>query len=455
MKRILTVLLLSAGWLAAEVPSAIAIRNAKIVTVGGPVINRGTVVMRNGLIEAVGENVTIPADAWVEEGEGLTVYPGLMDALSTVGLPAAAPAAATGRAGAAAPGPATTTPPAPRARGPEDRPSTQSWLRAADQVSASDRRIETLRSSGFTSAVVFPSRGIFAGQGAIVALGGERAAQMVIASPAGQYLPLQTGGFSGGFPSASFGVIAYIRQLYLDLEHYQQAKAMYNQDPKGMPRPPYDRALEGLMESPRILLPAVRSRELIRMRDFGNDLKQPYVLYGAHEGYKVAEQLKGASVLVNLKWPERARDGDPDEYQEFEELERREKAPSTPAALAKAGVKFAFYTDGQDRLRDVARQLKKAIDAGLTMDQAIRAFTLSPAEIFGVADRLGSVEKGKIANLVVTKGDLFQERPAVQMVFIDGVKYLPAPETETPAFPGARPGGPTGPFEQIIEEVRQ
>jgi hypothetical protein len=457
MKRIVAALCLCAGLLLAELPSTVAIRNAKIVTVSGPVLNRGTVVLRNGLIEAVGDNVAIPADAWVVEGEGLTVYPGLIDGLSTVGLDVAPAAAAAGRAGAAIP--AVGTPAAPRARGPEDRPATTSWLRAADTVRANDRRVESMRSNGFTSAAVFPNRGIFAGQGAMIALGGEKTGQMVIAAPLGQYATMQTAGFGGGFPSAMFGTIAYIRQMYLDLDHYQKAKAMYAENPKGMPRPVYDRALEGLAESPRLLLPARLDREFGRMLNFAAELKQPAVLYGGHEAYKAVDVLKRfkAPVLVSLKWPERSRDGDPDEYQDLEQLELREKAPTSPAALAKAGVKFAFYTDGQERLRDFNRAVRRAMESGLSMDDAVRAVTLSPAEIFGVADRVGSIEKGKIANLVVTKGDLFQDRTTIQMVFVDGVKYLPVPEPETPGFPGAaRPtGAPTAPNSEIIEEVRQ
>ncbi len=151
-------------------PTALAIRNARIVTVSGPVIEKGTVVVRDGLIEAVGANIAIPADAWIVEGEKLTVYPGLIDALSTVGMPERRPRL---HRAPAAPG----APPQPRTRirGPEDRPSCTSWLRAADQLNPADRRIEQLRSLGFTTAVIFPTRGIFAGQGAVVNLAGEKA----------------------------------------------------------------------------------------------------------------------------------------------------------------------------------------------------------------------------------------------------------------------------------------
>src|SRR5258706_3212371 len=169
MKKILITMLLAGVWAAAEVPPVVAIRNAKIVTVSGPVIAKGTVVLRNGLIEAVGESVPVPGDAWVVEGDGLTVYPGLIDGLSTWGTTAtAAAAAAGGRGGGRGQKPATPatvqSAPVPRSHGPEERPSTSSWLKTPDEVQTADRRLESPRSAGFTAAASFPTSGILSGQ---------------------------------------------------------------------------------------------------------------------------------------------------------------------------------------------------------------------------------------------------------------------------------------------------
>ncbi len=434
--------------LLAETPSVIAIRNAKVVPVSGPVLQKANVVLKNGLIEAVGENAAIPADAWIIEGEGLTVYPGLVDGLSTLGLPGFAPAnpaaaAARRTGGGAAPPAATPIPTAPPVRGPEDRPQTSSWLKAADLIDASDRRIEAARAAGYTSAITFPTRGIFAGQGAVIVLAGnERAGSMVVAPSVGQYISTQpTGGFGGGFPNALFGVIAYIRQIYLDADQYQKAKAIYASDPRGMMRPPYDRALEGVIESPRILMPGRHFIEIDRNIGLAKEFKQSVVLYGGHEAYRTANLLKDGNtpILISLKWPTRAADADPDENQTMKEITIRDKAPTTPGVLAKAGVKFAFYSDGVEGRANIFRAVKKAIDNGLSFDAALKAMTMTPAEIFGVSDRMGSIEKGKIANIIVTKGDLFQDRTEVKFIFVDGIKYEPAPE-EAPA--GRGPGAP-------------
>ena len=352
MKNLVTALFLCCALALAQSHPAVAIHNAKIVTVSGSVINKGTVVVRNGLIEAVGENVAVPADAMLVEGEGLTVYPGLIDALSTWGQPGAAPAAATATAGRGGRGTTTAAPAtstvtqaaAPPARGPEDRPQTTSWLKIADEISATDRRIETARGAGFTTAVTFPTRGIFAGQGAVIDLiTGEKPGEMIVASPVGQYISIGAGGRGGGgmgrsFPGSLMGYIAYVRQIYLDADHYKLVKDTYAKNPVGMTRPEYDRALEGVLDSPRILLPANRLVEIDRMLHLAADLKQPVILYGGRETFRpeAAALLKkfNAPILLSMRWPEASRDADPDEVDSMRTLETRDKAALAPSVLA-------------------------------------------------------------------------------------------------------------------------
>ena len=312
-------------------------------------------------------------------------------------------------------------------RGPEDRPSTNSWLRAADLVNPGDRRIEDARAAGFTNAVMFPTSGIFAGQGAVLNLAGEKR-RMVVATPAGQYVAFASRGYTSGFPNSLMGALAYVRQVYLDAAHYRLERQAYERRAPGAKRPEYDRALEGVLDSPRVLLPARNAVELMRMARFAADLGTSAVLYGAEAGYRVADGLAKARlpVLVSLKWPEKPRDADPDEEESYRTLELRDRAPSTPAALA----------EGRRPLRPLHRRRPNPRpsprgEAGARgraqAREAVRAFTLSAAEIYGVADRMGSIEKGKIANLVVTDGPLFGEKTKVKYVFIDGVKFEPPP----------------------------
>ncbi len=417
-------------------PATLAIRDARVVTVSGAVLDKGTVVIRDGLIDAVGADAAVPPGAWIVEGEGLTVYPGLIDALSSWGLPNnLGPQQGGGRGGRGGP---QAPPNAPGGRTVQtnsalDRPATTSWIKAGDELVPDAAALERSRNAGFTNALAFPMRGIFAGQGSAINLAGTLPREMVLEPALGQYITMNPSGT--GYPASLMGTISYIRQVYWDAARYKLIEEDYARDPSGKKRPDYDRALEGVLESQRILLPADNRVQIDRMLRFADELKQSAILYGMEEGYRSTDLLKAANatVLVSLKWPEKPRDPDPAAVESLRTLEDRDKAPSTPAELVKAGIRFAFYTGGQDQPRDIQKAVKKAIDAGLSRDDAVRALTLWPAQIFGLDGRLGSIEKGKIANLVLTCGDIFDDDTKVEMVFIDGKQYRPPPEPPKPS----------------------
>jgi imidazolonepropionase-like amidohydrolase len=415
-------------------PQYFAIRGAKVVPVSGAPVENATIVISRGLITAVGKDVAIPPEAWVVEGKGLTVYPGLIDSFTDVGLPGAPPASGEG-------GPRGSQ---ERARGPEDRPYSTPWRSAADEASLSDKRVETWRSGGFTTVVSAPKGGIFPGQAAVLDLAGERAGDLVVKSPVAIPVTFQTsGGFGGGFPSSIMGTLAYIHQVWLDTEWSVKAQATYEKSPRAVARPRYDRTeatlAEALEDHAFILIPANNSIQLRRALELVDRWNVKGAIYGGQMAYEVAPEIaaKKLPVLVNLKWPEAEKDADPEDKPSLRTLQFRDRAPSSPAALAKAGVKFAFYSGGIAAPKDTLKAAKKSIDAGLAPDAALRALTLSAAEIFGVSDRLGSLENGKIANLVVTDGDLFEEKTKIKMVFVDGRKF----EVREPEKPKEPPKG--------------
>jgi imidazolonepropionase-like amidohydrolase len=428
-------------------PPYFAIKGAKIITVSGKVIENGTVVMANGLITAVGTDAKIPPEAWVIDGKGLTVYPGLIDAFTDVGLPAA-PAGPPGGGGPGAGGPPSAQQQQRPSMGPEDRPSTTPWRAAADELQPNERRIEQWRSAGFTTVLSAPKTGIFPGQGAVVDLAGERPGDMVVKTPATLHITLQQPGGFFGFPGSLFGVIAYIKQIFLDAAQARAADEIYTTSPKGLERPAYDRATHVLNAALRanrpVFFPATTKAQIVRALELNEQLKTNLVLYHVQQGYEAANEIaaKKVPVLVSLKWPEKDREADPEAEETLRTLRFRDKAPSTPAALDKAGVKFAFYSDSISNPKDILKNAKKSIDAGLKADAALRAFTMSAAEILGVADRLGSIEAGKIANLVVTDGDIFNDKTKVKYVFVDGRKFEVKEQAPPPGLPGG--GAPSG-----------
>jgi imidazolonepropionase-like amidohydrolase len=407
-------------------PQYFAIRGATVVPVSGPRIEGATVVISHGVITAVGKDVTFPQEAWIIDGKGLIVYPGLFDSFTDVGLSAASPAP-SGEGGSRSQQPIS--------RGPEDRPGSSPWRDAAGEASLSDKRIETWRSAGFTTVVSAPKGGIFPGQAAVLDLAGERNGDLVVKSPVAIPISLQPVGNFSSFPGSLMGSLAYVRQVWLDTDWSTKAQAVYEKNPRGMARPRYDRSeaalADALEDHALVLIPANNSVQIRRSFELVDRWHVNGVLYGGQMAYEVADEIaaKKLPVLVDLKWPEADKDADPEEFPSLRTLRFRERAPSAPAALAKAGVKFAFYSGGIAAPKDILKAAKKSIDAGLAPDAALRALTLAPAEIFGVADRLGSIENGKIANLIVTDGDLFNEKTKIKYVFVDGRRFdIRAPE---------------------------
>jgi len=406
------------------------VKNARIVPVSGPVIENGTVVIAKGLIQVVGTDVAIPPEAWVIDGKGLTVYPGLIDAGTNLGLAQDDDASKKRGAG-------------PAASGPEDRPATTPWRVAADELKTDDKRIESWRNAGFTTALTVPDGGIFPGQAAVIDLAGERPGDYVVRPRASVPLSFKPVGGFFGFPDSLMGTIAYVRQVLDDTVWYAQAEPIYQANPTKTERLPYDRTefilSRALQNNELVLLPANNSIQIVRGLRLASEWKIRAVLYGGQQGYEVAAALAASKipVLVNLKWPERAKDSDPEAEQTLRELRFRDRAPGTPAALAKAGVKFALSSGGIAEPKDIFKSVKRATDAGLTQDAALRAMTLDAADILGLGDRLGSIAPGKIANLVVTDGDIFNEKTKVKHVFVDGRWFVVHEETP-PEKPGEK-----------------
>jgi imidazolonepropionase-like amidohydrolase len=409
-------------------PQSFAIRGATIVPVSGPRIENGTVIVSHGIITAIGKDVSFPQETWVIDGKGLTVYPGLIDSFTDVGLVSPPASEGSGR---------SSTPPA---RGPEDRPASTPWRDAAGEATLSDKRIETWRSGGFTTVISSHKGGVFPGQAALLDLGGERNGDLVVKSPVAIPVSLQPPGSFASFPGSLMGTLGYVHQVWLDTEWSGRAESIYDKNPRGIARPPYDRtnsALNDALEDKAVvLIPANTTLQIRRSFELVDRWHVPAALYGGQMSYEVAGEIaaKKLPVLVNLKWPEAEKDADPDQVPTLQALRFRDRAPSSPAALAKANVKFAFYSGGATSPKDTLKAAKKAIDAGLGADAALRALTLSSAEIFGVSDRLGSIDTGKIANLVVADGDIFGEKTKIKYVFVDGRKYT-IHEPEKPKDP--------------------
>jgi imidazolonepropionase-like amidohydrolase len=435
-----------------DAPDAFAIKDAQIVTGAGKTIAKGTVVFRKGLITDVGESVKIPADARVIDGAGMTVYPGLIDGYTNLGLPAPAQAQAPaagaggGRQAAIAAAAAGGQP------SPEARLGDPS-LAAADQVKPGSS-FEDPRSVGVTAALSSPRQGIFAGQSALINLAGEDASKLVLRSPVALTVQFSVGGgFGGGYPSSLMGTVAYIRQSFYDAMHYRDEVERYNRVKRGVNRPEHDKRLAALQPALKgelpVLFVANSDGDIRRALIIADEFKLKPIIAGAMYGYRVADMLKARSipVILSVDFPKRAADQTDDEDETLRELRQRAETPKGAAKLAQAGVKFAF-SSGSLRPQDFIANVQKAVENGLPKDEALRALTINAAEMFGAADQIGTIEVGKIANLVIASGDLLAKDTRVRHVFIDGaqieLKKPEAPPARGGGMGGGRPGPPSG-----------
>jgi imidazolonepropionase-like amidohydrolase len=405
--------------------AAWALTNARIETVTKGVIERGTIVVRDGLIVAVGTDVTPPADARVLDLSGRTVFPGLIDLISSLGI-AAPPAPAAGRAAAQAAPPAEG---APVGLEPDRVVADEFRPQAAD--------VKNLRDGGITAVLTAPTRGAFRGLSALVPLRDSLTAQSTIRSPVAVQL-----GFEGAqgfrYPATLLGVIAYERQAFYDARRQGLLQDRYRTNPRGMERPAYDAHLAALIPVVRGELPAffaAKSEEEIRRAvSIGREFGLKLTVVGATEGFRAIDALRamGQSAVVSVdfpkaadvtgwqyRWTERHAPGD----SAAADSAARPVVEGNAAALQRAGISFALASGGSLRPAEFLANVRKAIAAGLPRDVALEALTIRPAEIAGVAQQLGSIEPGKIANLVVTEGDLLGDSAKVRAVFVDGTRY--------------------------------
>lgn len=417
-----------------------AITNARIVTVSGPTIDRGTVVVRNGLIAAVGANINAPPDARIIDGNGLTVYPGLIDSYTNLALPEAPPTPSPGGGGGGGGFQLAQARPSPGGPNSTQPPGLQPEVLVEDVIRPGGTEIESSRSIGITTALTSPRSGIWMGQSALINLSGDTPQQMIVRSPVAMHVgftPLR-----GTYPGSLMGVFATLRQMMLDAQRYRDALAAYERSPRGMRRPAMDRSLAALVpvvdgRMPVVML-ANSEREIARALDLAAEFKLKLIIAGGREADRLADRLvkQNVPVLLSLNLPRRTTAAIPEADPEpLRVLRERVAAQQTAGKLARAGVRFAFQSGSLSNISDLPANANRAIENGLSPADAVRAFTIWPATIFGVENQLGSIETGKIANLTVTRGDLFDRNRTVAHVFIDG---RPVDLRPTAGGPGER-----------------
>lgn len=404
-------------------PATYAIENVRIVTVSGPTIDKGTVVVRDGKIAAVGATAEVPADAKRVDGTGLSVYPGMIDSSTTLGI--------------------TEVSSVPATNDVAELGDVNSNVRVYEGFNPNSELIPEARVAGVTTVVTFPFGGTLSGQPVIVDLDGERVADMALRPSLGMAFNFPTEVSGPSFDYNAYTVkknssadtkkardkkLDEVRALLRDAEAYARAADARAKDAT-IPRADRDLRLEGLVPVVRgelpILVAANDQRDIKAAIQFADEMKLKMVLRASPAGdaAKVASLLAQKHVPVILG----------PMYGTFPsgEDERYDMPEQTPLALLRAGVPFAFSTNDAANVRDLPYNAAMAVAyGGLSKEDAVKAITLWPAQIWGVADRIGSIEVGKYANLIVTTGDPLEVTTDVKYVFIEG-RMIPLVSRQT------------------------
>ena len=421
-------------------PGVHALTGGKVVVKPDEVIDGATIVIRDGFIQAIGKDVTPPADARVWEMKGTTIYAGFIElclTLNSTNRPvnsARIEFESTAKAGGinffGVPG---------RERGPGrtgpgyEAAQVTPEARMARSFAPDKQALDAIRQLGFTAGNVVPERGVLRGTSALVALSDVNPDDAIINADTFQHIAFDTtGGKEDEYPKSLMGVIALIRQTFFDAEHYALAHDDFRRHPQGRKRPEFNPALEALVPAVAGKMPVVfepgSALMLDRAARVARELDLTFYMLSCGQEWRRPDLAKevGAPFIVPLDFPELPRMPEEQDWEQvsLDQLRTWDWAPENAALLRQQGLEIALTTYGLSDKKDFRKNLRLALDRGLTEKDALAALTTIPARWCGVADRLGTIEVGKVANLTVVQGSgYFDPENNVRDVWIDGRVY--------------------------------
>ncbi|MGN6178785.1 MAG: amidohydrolase family protein [Mucilaginibacter sp.] len=392
-------------------PGLFAFTNANIVVNANQTIPNGTLLIKERVIEAAGSGIAIPKGYVVIDLKGKYIYPGLIDAYTTYGMPDA-PRQEFNRRNRYAPV-YTSTKPGAFGWNEAIRPE----MEAKDLFHADGAKSEDLKKNGFTVVQSLIHDGIARGTSVAVTLGDEADNFVMLNDNAAANYSFSKGTAATDYPSSLMGSIALIRQTYYDAEWYKNQNeetnlslAAFNKE-QGLPQIFEVGDALGVMRANKIA------------KEFGKQ----YIFKTDGDEYRRIDAMKGtgASFIIPLTFPEAYDVEDPMDARKvsYAQLKDWELAPTNPAIMEKAGIRFAITAYGLQNAKDFWTNLRTAMDNGLTEKQALESLTIIPAQMLNIADKVGTLEKGKMANFIITSDDLFKKENIIYENWIEGKKY--------------------------------
>jgi imidazolonepropionase-like amidohydrolase len=380
----------------------IAITGGTVYPVSGPKVDNATVLIRDGRIAAVGTNVAVPAGATRLDAAGKWITPGLIDGGGQMGLREISAVNATNEAVLQG----------------NDVAAAFNVLEGINPASA---LIPVNRIEGVTTTLAVPGGGLIWGQAALIDLDGTTIEAMRVKAPAAMVADLSEGAKEAGGGSRA-GVAQRLRRVFDDALEYSRRRTDYTRaqmQQLAAGAADLDALLPVLRGQLPLVIVANRRSDIETALRIGREYKLRLIVAGAAEGWMIPGEIAAAGVPVLVE--------PLDNIPSYDALGIRYE---NAALLAKGGVKVALLETATENTRDLRQQAGNAVAYGMTWDQALRAVTLTPAEVFGVADRYGSLEPGKVANVVVWSGDPFEFSTGVEHVFIRG-KEIPLRSRQT------------------------
>lgn len=380
----------------------IAITGGTVYPATGPKVANATVLIRDGRIAAVGTNVSVPSDATRIDAAGKWVTPGLIDGAGQLGLVEIS----------AVPG---------TREGSIQGDTIAAAFNVAEGINPASTLIAVTRIEGITTALAVPAGNLVSGQAVLIDLDGATIDQMIVKSPVGIVADLSESGKDDAGGSRA-RIAERLRQVFREALEYERRKADFRRaqmQPLSASAEDLEALLPMLHGQVALIALANRRSDIETALRLGREFKLKLILAGGAEAWEIAGAIAAAGVPVLVE--------PMDNIPGYDSLGIRYE---NAAVLARAGVKVALLETDTHKTRNLRQQAGNAISYGMTWEQALRAVTLSPAEIFGVADRYGSLEPGKVANVVVWSGDPFEFATGVEHVLIRG-KEIPLKSRQT------------------------
>ena len=408
-----------------ERAQAYAFTNATIVVDPETRLERATMLIRDGKIERLGQNVNIPAGYIAIDLKGKYIYPSLIDIYTSYGLPEIKREGGGRRFG----GPEQIE--SKKAGAYNANQAIRAEYKASEEFTVNNKQAEAMRKLGFGAVLTFKADGIARGASAFVTLANDRPNQVMLSDVASAHYSFSKGTSSQSYPVSAMGQISLLRQTYLDAAWYA------NQTPK----PFRDQSLDAwlsLADKPQIF-EASNWMTLLRADKIGDEFGVQYIIKaGGNEYQRIAEvKASAASLIVPLNFPDAYEVEDPFDAEQvsLKDMKHWEMAPANAAFLEENGIPFALTTHGLKNKKQFWGNLRKAVKQGLSESTALAALTTQAAAMVNMDDQIGSLKSGMWANFIITSGNIFKEKTAIYENWIQGKKYF-LKELESPDVGG-------------------